>query len=289
MESLPIPPEGLRERVTTRSDLVTFAANGNEHMSAIADALRRAGRPLGEFASVLDFGCGCGRLTRWFPQWLRADARMHGCDADAEAVAWCAGNLPFAAFAPNGPLPPLPYGAGAFDLVLAVSVFTHINESAGLLWMRELRRVIEPGGVAVVTLRGNAYRDELSAEEAAVVDSAGIVFVESPFWDGRFPAWYNTTHHTRAYAEATFGQQFDVLSYASEALGRQDMIVLRRPDTAPSQQEPDDATLRARWNAEYIATMQRKIAFLTGENHALRAELEKAASYARDLERRLTP
>ena len=271
-------------------DPVTFAARGNEQMSAIADVLERARRPLRDFASVLDFGCGCGRLTRWFPQWLRADARMHGCDADAEAIAWCAGNLPFAAFAPNDPLPPLPYGAGAFDLVLAVSVFTHINEPAGLLWMRELRRVLQPDGVAVVSVRGDGFRDALSAQESAALDAAGILFVESPFWDGQFPPWYNTTHHTRAYIEAAFGQQFDVLAYLPQAVGLQDaIVVVSRPDTSPAQPNPDDAALRARWTAEYTATMERKIGFLNAENRALRLELEKAASYARDLERRLTP
>jgi hypothetical protein len=45
------------------------------------------------FQSVLDFGCGCARLTRYFPTLLVPGGTLKGCDIDAEATTWNQQNL----------------------------------------------------------------------------------------------------------------------------------------------------------------------------------------------------
>jgi len=42
--------------------------------------------------------------------------------------------------------PPLPFPDNSFDLIYAVSVFTHLSEEHQRTWLPELRRVLRPGG-----------------------------------------------------------------------------------------------------------------------------------------------
>ncbi|MCP6725914.1 class I SAM-dependent methyltransferase, partial [Klebsiella pneumoniae] len=87
--------------------------------------------PLDSIGSVLDFGCGCGRVTRW---WADFEGAVAGSDVNAEAVAWCRENLGFASFEQNALAPPLDFDDASFDLVYALSVFTHLTEELQLAW-----------------------------------------------------------------------------------------------------------------------------------------------------------
>jgi ubiquinone/menaquinone biosynthesis C-methylase UbiE len=94
---------------------------------------------------VLDFGCGCDRTIIWFSKTAKS-VRFSGTDIDATAIDWCRRPLKFACFQANQPAPPLVCPAESFDLVYALSVFTHLNEEHQLLWLRELERITRPMG-----------------------------------------------------------------------------------------------------------------------------------------------
>lgn len=278
-----IPPEMLRYRVTASRSTEEFLERGSAAAVAIAQALDGAGYPLTQFADVLDFGCGCGRVIQWLPR----AGHLFGSDIDREAIAWCRAHLPFATFAVNDPLPPLPYRDASFDLVYALSVFTHINEPAQLLWLRELQRVTRPGGLALVTVRGDAYLHDMGDEVRRTVERTGFAFAESSFWDGHFPLWYQTTQHTRAYVEQTFTRYFSLIDYLPRGLpgvwGQQDIIVLQRPDILPDGQHDEDA-LRRKWHDEYVASLERRCDGLVRDLQTTHGALAEAAQYARHLE-----
>src|SRR5204863_340186 len=94
---------------------------------------------------VLDFGCGAGRTLRHL---LDTGAELHGCDVHGPSVDWLAEHLwPPLRVHRSGERPPLPYADGTFDLVYALSVFTHLVDTWDE-WLAELRRVlglVEPG------------------------------------------------------------------------------------------------------------------------------------------------
>ena len=69
-------------------------------------------------SSVLDFGCGCGRVLR---HWRGLPRRISGTDYNPALVGWCARHLAFAEFQLNGLAPPLDYPDEAFELVYALS------------------------------------------------------------------------------------------------------------------------------------------------------------------------
>jgi cyclopropane fatty-acyl-phospholipid synthase-like methyltransferase len=96
---------------------------------------------------VLDFGCGCGRLTRF----LFKSCEVHACDVSRPHVMWCKENLLAVKTEQSSVEPPLPYSNRTFDLLYALSVFTHLRQLALERWLTEFRRVMKPTGILIVT------------------------------------------------------------------------------------------------------------------------------------------
>ena len=160
---VPLPPSDLVFSVAGSRDLEWFASSGLAAATSLADSLESIGRPFDSFDALLDFGCGCGRVLRHLSS--LQSVRVHGCDYNRAAISWSRRYLPFARLATNDLRPPLPYEDGTFDLVYALSVFTHLPLDLQRAWLTELRRVLRPGGVLVVSLLGEHYLPRLTADE----------------------------------------------------------------------------------------------------------------------------
>jgi SAM-dependent methyltransferase len=131
--SLPDPGDELISRVAGGTDRALFYWSGRESVRELDRTLAIVGRSLDSFASILDFGCGCGRMLLWMDT-LGERTALHGTDIDADAIAWCAKHIPYARVTVNNPDPPLPYADGTFDLVFNHSVFTHIDARRQDAW-----------------------------------------------------------------------------------------------------------------------------------------------------------
>jgi SAM-dependent methyltransferase len=101
---------------------------------------------------VLDFGCGCGRLLRWFQTALPSCQRI-GADVREATVRWCREHLA-GTFLRNGTEPPLDLPDETADLTVALSVFSHLGHDQNLAWMKELVRVTRKDGLILVTTHG---------------------------------------------------------------------------------------------------------------------------------------
>lgn len=239
-EAFPIPAEELRWRVTgNRGPESLFRETGRASLNDLETALRLTGRTIDSFDSVLDFGCGCGRVIRHMAG-VGAQTSLHGCDIDADAVAWAAESLPFARFSKNEGLPPLPYDDDAFDLVVNHSVFTHLPEDYQDSWLEELRRVVRPGGFLLLTVAGpHAFSELVKAwlEHPAdpspmqqTMQEKGFLYIADDSWQGTcFPEFYHSAFHTPNYVVDHWGRYLTVLAYLPlGALRYQDMVLLRR-------------------------------------------------------------
>ena len=244
----PRPPDFLIDRVVSgfendnaEKHRALFDQTGKQSLIDITTALAGIGRRLGEFPRILDFGCGCARVTRWL-QFETSGCELFGCDIDAEAIAWDQENLPGVQFARTDHEPPLPYADESFDLILNHSVFTHIDERMQDLWLAELRRVLKPGGVALLSVHGTRafgisehatrYEGDTGAIWRRELERQGILFISSDSYVGSsFPSFYHTTFHAPWYVFEHWSQWFDVTAYLSHAdLGFQDIILLQRDD-----------------------------------------------------------
>ena len=113
-------------------------------------AARLTGRGLAG-KSVLDFGCGYGRMLRLLP-WFTD--RLYGCDPWEVSLQLCEQHRVWGQLARSEYLPEdLPFGEEKFDVVLAFSVFTHTSARALRTALAAIRRRIAPGGLLVATIR----------------------------------------------------------------------------------------------------------------------------------------
>jgi SAM-dependent methyltransferase len=220
-----VPPPRLIVRVAGTADVGWFLESGRLAAESIADSLVRHGRPIEELETLLDFGCGCGRVLR---RWVGLHStHVHGTDASERAVSWCRAHLPFARFEANGLAPPLPYPNDAFDLVYALSVFTHLPEDLQRAWIDELSRVLRPEGFLLLTTHGERYRDRLSPHELAAFD-AGRAVVRWPEGAGSNLC---SAFHPPSYVEEHLAAPLEVVEFVPEgATGNphQDLYLLRR-------------------------------------------------------------
>jgi SAM-dependent methyltransferase len=155
VDGLPVPPPRLRFYAGDNADLGDFIEGGRKTAAMIAARVRAAGVGLESLEAILDFGCGCGRVAR---HWAGLEGpRLCGCDYNPELVEWCRRNLPFLEARRNELEPPLPYREASFDLVYGISVLTHLPVELQRAWVAELRRLLRPGGLLLLTLHGDRH------------------------------------------------------------------------------------------------------------------------------------
>jgi SAM-dependent methyltransferase len=227
---LPLPSPRLRVLVAGTAEADWFLRSGEAQADYLREVLASVRQPFDQMDSVLDFGCGCGRIVRWF-----ADVRpaIHACDYNGELIAWCDANLDFVRARKTGLAPPLPYPDDGFDFLYAFSVFTHLSVELAGQWMTELGRVVRPGGLVWFTIHGESYRERLLPEEKTRFD-AGEIVVWLPEIEG--------TNLCCAYwpdpaVKGMLGRDFEILVHldpkadpqrAEEALVEHDAYLVRR-------------------------------------------------------------
>jgi SAM-dependent methyltransferase len=215
----------------------SFLEAGRLCAEEIRRSLKLTGKELYAFRDVLDFGCGCGRVLRYFHD-HPPSCRLYGADIDHSAIAWCRANLPFASFSVNDRLPPLPFPNAAFDLVYAFSVFTHLDENYQSLWLEELKRVMRPGGILLASTHGAHAQADIaqtvafSPGELEALKTKGFLF--KVLETGRFkldglPDFYQCAFHSRQYVENVWSRLFKVQLYLERGMNQhQDLVVLGR-------------------------------------------------------------
>jgi SAM-dependent methyltransferase len=255
---MPDPGDELIARVAGGTDRASFYASGRQSVHELERTLATVERSLDSFDSILDFGCGCGRMLLWMGN-LAASCALHGTDIDPEAVAWCQANLPYARVSANHADPPLPYPDGAFDLVFNHSVFSHLDEQRQDRWLGELQRVTRVGGFLVLSVHGEVALPQGAWQIRDRLERDGIAFLaESLPTEFPLPDWYQNTWHAPWYVFEHWSKWFEVGAYLpGAALGLQDHVLLERREDAvkprplaarppvPAPQAPSDRTAHA--------------------------------------------
>jgi SAM-dependent methyltransferase len=225
-DGLPIPPAHLRFLVAGTADIEWFLRGGMLGARTVRVAVARSAVPLDKGQAILDFGCGCGRVTRYWRG--TTAARIFGTDYNQQLIQWCQRNLPFAEFSLNQLAPPLSYKDDAFDLIYGFSVFTHLTEDLQLPWMRELTRVLKPGGHLLFSTHGERYVDRLDDEEYGRFAAGELVVKNNVKAPGSNTC---SAYHPTAYVREHLAGDLELVDFVAEgALGNpfQDLYVLRR-------------------------------------------------------------
>jgi len=119
--------------------------------------VRVTGRHL-DGATVLDFGCGYGRIARLL-YYFTVEEKIFGVDPWDRSIELCReSGLSTKNFAVSDYLPvSLPVGEAKFDLVYAFSVFTHLSRRAMTKSLDTLRKYMANEGILAITIRPVEY------------------------------------------------------------------------------------------------------------------------------------
>ena len=164
------------------------AAGGSTYYAdLVVDALREIGlRARRPGQAGLDFGCSSGRVVRVlaaaYPEIDVARLRPASRTRSSGHARTCPGSLRAEPRAPAA----CRTRDDAFDFVFAISIWIHFAEGAALNWLREMQRIIRPGGRLVLTTHGAQSIVHTSARGRALARAArarcATRSVEDGFW-----------------------------------------------------------------------------------------------------------
>lgn len=227
---------------------------------------------------VLDFGCGAGRVLRHFLPEATA-SEFWGCDVHRPTIDWLSEALaPPMRFFVNDERP-LPQPDDYFDLVYALSVFTHITYEWSD-WLTELHRVLKPDGLLLATFMGpstweRAARRPIDEDvlgmavlglHRQLADTSGPVVLHSPWW-----------------IESRWGRAFDILSIRPTGFvtpGQGHGVVLARKldiDVTPNDLEWPD-----RQDPRELAAQRLQMELLEENAARFREQMQRCANRSQD-------
>lgn len=159
--------------------------------------------------NVLDWGCGPARVIRWM-DYNKTGGALYGCDYNATTIRWCQSALTGITFQKNELAPPLPFGANTMDVVYCWSVFTHLSATQMEAWLKEISRVLKPGGLFIFSTQSEEVAHKLLKEETLVFCRDGIVVRDRVVEGSRLFAAFHSREYVRKQSAAYFTRTEDV-------------------------------------------------------------------------------
>jgi SAM-dependent methyltransferase len=222
------------------SDWVEFVNQSNKITPMVYRKLRdHVGEPLAE-KKILDFGCGVGRIAlQLYAKW---GVPSHCRDVNAKAIKYLRKQLPAADCKTSKYAPPLDLPDNAVDAVYSISIWTHIAPDLQIPWLREIERILKPGGVALISTSG-AMTIRLRKERGVPgwhdvstdqLKQDGMVFRSYSDAQGSnsYPGIdgdYGLVSHDPNYIRNEWGKVMEVVALHERVIDDvQDLIILRK-------------------------------------------------------------
>lgn len=226
---VPVPPPRLSFDAYGHVDHGRYFASGERDARVITQLIES--HLHGDGLRVCEWGCGPGRVIRHLERLLAArHPSIYGTDYNAQTVAWCRAHLPGISFERNELSPPLAFEDGCFDAVYALSVFTHLSRERHFEWIAELRRVLRPGGIVILTTHSDAATDRLLGSELEQYD-AGRLVVRAGVREGK--KWYLAYQPPEFVRNELLAGWEPVSRDERRMFGTQDVWVARKPAKRP--------------------------------------------------------
>lgn len=180
--------------------------------------------------SILDWGCGCGRLTRHLLE--EGSENVLGIDIDPVNIEWCKHNLSESKFLLVSPEAPTGIPSDSYDLIIAHSVMTHLAEEDQFIWLAEMQRLLKPGGLAVFTVLGNYSASIEQFDYLQYIHLLEYGFIDLGWQndgvDIQKPGFYRRVFHTYDYIITNWSCYFDVKAILEGFSDHQTAIILKK-------------------------------------------------------------
>jgi 2-polyprenyl-3-methyl-5-hydroxy-6-metoxy-1,4-benzoquinol methylase len=231
----PVPDKERRMRVHGSSDEVGFRLHGYSIYMKLKMALRKiCDKEYESFGKILDWGCGCGRVTRYLNS--LKNPTVTGTDVDLDNINWCKEHLEFADFATIPLHPPTTLKDSVFDLILGVSVFTHLGEETQFEWLAELQRIAADGAVLLMTIHSDATvcRANLDYDLYRLWRKKGFLEEPNKQLDDIIEEsdYYKNSFHTSDYIKRRWSEYFEIIDIVHGYIGNhQDLVIMKNHNT----------------------------------------------------------
>ena len=148
---------------------------GNAYVAPQRGAEAFAAHVADRSARVIDVGCGTGLVGRFLAE--RGFTRIDGLDISAEMIVQARGKGAYADLFTADLTETIAVPDAAYDAAISVGTFTHNH--VGPNGIEEVLRIIKPGGIASITVNGDAYvADGYRAKFDALAASHACAIVE---------------------------------------------------------------------------------------------------------------
>ncbi len=229
----PVPDPVRRTRVHGADSEISFLMEGFTAYTKLNNILiKYLNRELSDFNEILDWGCGCGRLSRYFSQ--LENVLITGVDIDKDNVSWCAENLAFAEFFSIPLHPPTPIKPEKYDLLIGISIFTHLREESQFEWLEELSRISSNDAILMMTIHGfeTIARSNLPLQlykklvRYGFLDAGSNTNLSDAIDDQDY---YRNCFHTHEYIYSNWSKVFEIIDIIPGSIGNhQDLVLMRK-------------------------------------------------------------
>jgi 2-polyprenyl-3-methyl-5-hydroxy-6-metoxy-1,4-benzoquinol methylase len=226
----PFPDASSRTRVHGNDSLSAFKLEG---YSAYKKVFRAMAREIDisscEKIRVLDWGCGCGRVARYFDS---SKMEIWGADVDQGNLYWSETHLGIKTKLLNS-LPPCSLPKNYFDCIFGISVMSHLDSSLQKDWLEELALCLKPDGVMLLSIHGisaalrglpeNLFRDFLSG---GFLSLAANHHLDDSLEETSF---YKDTFTDPIHVVTNWCKSLQLSNYLESVIGNhQDLVALRK-------------------------------------------------------------
>lgn len=216
-----------------------YFKGGDWNTAEVERVLDDAGFPLRDAGALLEFAAGYGRLTRHLVQRL-APSRITVSDIDPGGVDFLRKHLGVNGFH-SASTPEALHHPGRYDMIVVVSLFSHLPHHAWGPWLNRLGHLLTPAGVLLFTTM--SYDDADPEDFECQAD--GFLYRQQNETRGRLDTnEYGAAFVSEEFVERVVADHFDgrLVRFAHHALLiAQDAYVLQRTDATGAGARPHAA------------------------------------------------
>jgi 2-polyprenyl-3-methyl-5-hydroxy-6-metoxy-1,4-benzoquinol methylase len=210
--------------------LELYYDGGERNVSEIESILAALGAPLADAGSILEFACGSGRLTRHLVRRV-SPAKLTVSDIDRHAVDFVTRTFGVRGLYSTSEPEELVHDA-RYDLILVVSLFSHLPIQTWTRWLERLNELLMPQGLLVFsTLPWQAGESPPIPEQTEAFE-LGLLYSEQNETRGRLSGnEYGTSFVRTQFVLGAVEEHFKgrLVKHLPRALnGVQDVYVLQR-------------------------------------------------------------
>lgn len=225
----PLPPPRLLHRVCGSLSAKDYLDTGRRDFNKLSKILESLKIGKDQPSTILDFGCGSSRTLRHFFE-LDSAWKYFGTDLDKEAIEWNRKHFDSQAnWSLNQVAPSTQFRDKYFDIIYAISIFTHFDEQLQRVWLQEFKRILKDNGTLIITVHGKAVWQD-NQDWRLKVRSKGMHFMHTHKGIRnltRTPSHYHTALHSKDYILETWPRIFPEIRYLeADSYNEHDYVIL---------------------------------------------------------------